>query len=66
MEFGVPGLEVRVQGLEFRVQGLQFRVQGLEFRVQDLKEKVYIGFLMMWDPMGGWVYDRCLITRLKK
>ena len=61
LEFRIHGLESRVQGFEFRVQGLEFKVQGLEFRigrasVHDLKYFEGCIFLMLWDPMGGWVF----------
>ena len=50
-----------MQGLEFKVQGVEFKVQGLEFRVgrasfHELKYFEGSVFLMLWDPIGGWVF----------
>ena len=36
-------------------------------RVGDSGFRVHgIGFLVMWDPMGGWVFVNCLIMLLNK
>ena len=61
LAFRIRGLQSKVQGLEFRVQGLEFKVQGLEVRVgrasfHELKYFEGCIFLMLWDPMGGWVF----------
>ena len=43
-----------MHGLEFKVQGLEFRVGRASFN--ELKYVEGYIFLMLWDPVGRWVF----------